>query len=344
MCGIFGFVGSPDRQLLGRMAAALVHRGPDDAGSFERPAVSLGHRRLSIIDREGGHQPIANEDETIWLVYNGEVYNYRELHAELVAAGHVFRTSSDSEVIVHAYEEWGPCCAARFNGMWAFAIADLREGDGKLVFNRDHFGIKPLFYARSPQTGPAALRQRDQGAVCRTATSRRRPTIRWCTSSSSTAFTTTAPRRCSPVSTTCRRPPGWRSTRPAAGAGERSCRLRRRARPAHRTAREYALLDARAAHRRAPRPGPVPPPLPHQRRAAARVRGPRRLVPLGRPRLHVHRRLHERAAAGERPGRGLAARPAQDLQRRVRRRSHRRARLHRGRRREHRRRHDLHQP
>ena len=153
MCGIFGFVGPPDRQLLGRMAASLVHRGPDDAGSFERPDVSLGHRRLSIIDRVGGHQPIANEDETVWLVYNGEVYNYRELHAELEAAGHTFRTSSDSEVIVHAYEEWGPGCAARFNGMWAFAIADLREGDGTLVLNRDHFGIKPLFYARSPQTG-----------------------------------------------------------------------------------------------------------------------------------------------------------------------------------------------
>ena len=171
MCGIFGFAGSPDRQLLGRMAAALVHRGPDDAGSFERPAVSLGHRRLSIIDRAGGHQPIANEDETVWLVYNGEVYNYRELRAELVAAGHTFRTSCDSEVIVHAYEEWGPGCAARFNGMWAFAIADLREGDGKLVLNRDHFGIKPLYYARSPQHGPAAVRQRDQGAAAGSATS-----------------------------------------------------------------------------------------------------------------------------------------------------------------------------
>ena len=153
MCGIFGFVGSPDRQLLGRMAAALVHRGPDDAGSFERPDVSLGHRRLSIIDREGGHQPLANEDETVWLVYNGEVYNYRELHDELEAAGHTFRTRSDSEVIVHAYEEWGPACAARFNGMWAFAVVDLRDGAGKLVLNRDHFGIKPLFYARSPKTG-----------------------------------------------------------------------------------------------------------------------------------------------------------------------------------------------
>ena len=158
MCGIFGFAGPPDRQLLGRMAAALVHRGPDDAGSFETAAVSLGHRRLSIIDREGGHQPVANEDETVWLVYNGEVYNYRELRAELQAAGHVFRTHSDSEVIVHAYEEWGPGCAARFNGMWAFAVADLRgaaaDGSGgKLVLNRDHFGIKPLFYARSPRSG-----------------------------------------------------------------------------------------------------------------------------------------------------------------------------------------------
>jgi asparagine synthase (glutamine-hydrolysing) len=158
MCGIFGFAGPPDRQLLGRMAAAIVHRGPDDAGAFETPFVSLGHRRLSIIDREGGHQPVANEDETVWLVYNGEVYNYRELRAELEAAGHVFATHCDSEVIVHAYEEWGAGCAARFNGMWAFAVADLRGADadgcgGKLVLNRDHFGIKPLYYARSPGSG-----------------------------------------------------------------------------------------------------------------------------------------------------------------------------------------------
>ncbi len=125
MCGILGFAGPPDRELLGRMAAAIVHRGPDDAGYLERDTVSLGHRRLSIIDREGGHQPIANEDESVWLVYNGEVYNYRELRVELEAAGHTFRTSSDSEVIVHAYEEWGPACAARFNGMWAFAVADF---------------------------------------------------------------------------------------------------------------------------------------------------------------------------------------------------------------------------
>jgi asparagine synthase (glutamine-hydrolysing) len=135
------------------MAAALIHRGPDDAGSFERETISLGHRRLSIIDREGSHQPLANEDETVWLVYNGEIYNYRELRTELQDAGHTFRTNGDTEVIVHAYEEWGPECAARFNGMWAFAIADLREGSGKLILNRDHFGIKPLFYARSPRSG-----------------------------------------------------------------------------------------------------------------------------------------------------------------------------------------------
>ena len=172
MCGIFGFTGHPDRELLGRMAAVLVHRGPDDAGSLERDDVSLGHRRLSIIDRAGGHQPLANEDETVWLVYNGEIYNYRELRAELEATGHVFRTHTDSEVIVHAYEEWGPACAARFNGMWAFAIADLRVAGGfaedtdahaagrdevvpggKLVLCRDHFGIKPLYYARSPESG-----------------------------------------------------------------------------------------------------------------------------------------------------------------------------------------------
>ena len=153
MCGIFGFTGAPDRALLARMAAVLVHRGPDDAGHLERDTVSLGHRRLAIIDREGGHQPLGNEDGTVWLVYNGEVYNFRELRAELEAAGHVFRTRSDSEVVVHAYEEWGPDCAARFNGMWAFAVADLRPGRERLVLCRDHFGIKPLYYARSPHSG-----------------------------------------------------------------------------------------------------------------------------------------------------------------------------------------------
>ena len=192
---------------------------PTTPATFETPTVSLGHRRLSIIDREGGHQPIANEDETVWLVYNGEVYNYRELRAELEAAGHTFRTSCDSEVIVHAYEEWGPACAARFNGMWAFAVADLRarrRAGGKLVLNRDHFGIKPLFYARSPQSGRLlfaseikALLQDPELAPSRTS--------RWSSSICSTASTTTAPRRSSAASTTCRRRPGS-SCRWAAGA------------------------------------------------------------------------------------------------------------------------------
>jgi asparagine synthase (glutamine-hydrolysing) len=153
MCGIFGFAGPPDRELLARMAAVLMHRGPDDGGSLERERVSLGHRRLAIIDRTGGHEPLANEDETVWVVYNGEIYNYRELRVELEAAGHTFRTQTDTEVIVHAHEEWGDGCAARFNGMWAYAVADFREGEGRLVLSRDHFGIKPLYYARSSQSG-----------------------------------------------------------------------------------------------------------------------------------------------------------------------------------------------
>jgi len=147
MCGIYGFSGKPDPELLDRMGAVLIHRGPDDYGTLELPSVSLGHRRLSIIDLETGHQPMTNEDGTVWLVYNGEVYNYRELRTALAARGHTFRTQSDSEVIVHAYEEYGPECFARFNGMWAAAIVDTRRD--QLVLARDHFGIKPLYYART---------------------------------------------------------------------------------------------------------------------------------------------------------------------------------------------------
>jgi len=147
MCGIAGFTGNPEPTLLRRMTDSIRHRGPDDEGFFEKDWVSLGHRRLSIIDIAGGHQPISNEDDSIQLVYNGEVYNYRELREELRTAGHVFRTESDSEVVVHAYEEWGVDCFARFNGMWALALADLAEK--RLVLARDHFGIKPLYYARA---------------------------------------------------------------------------------------------------------------------------------------------------------------------------------------------------
>ncbi len=147
MCGIVGFWGPRDAALLRRMADSVRHRGPDDEGYLETDRMSLGHRRLSIIDIAGGHQPMSNEDGSVQLVYNGEVYNFRELRRELEAAGHVFRTESDSEVVVHAYEEWGCDCFRRFNGMWALALADLKKG--RLVLARDHFGIKPLYYART---------------------------------------------------------------------------------------------------------------------------------------------------------------------------------------------------
>jgi len=147
MCGIAGFTGRADSALLRRMADSIRHRGPDDEGFFESEWVSLAHRRLSIIDLARGRQPMTNENGRVQLIYNGEVYNYRELREELKAAGHTFRTESDSEVVVHAYEEWGLECFARFNGMWALALADLERG--RLVLARDHFGIKPLYYARS---------------------------------------------------------------------------------------------------------------------------------------------------------------------------------------------------
>lgn len=150
MCGIAGFYGPPDEDLLRRMNTCLRHRGPDDDGFVGASFASLGMRRLAIIDIEGGAQPIGNEDGRIQVVYNGEIYNYRELRAELEKAGHRFATKSDTEVIVHGYEEWGPECFARFNGMWAVALIDDRDSaDRKLVLSRDHFGIKPLYYTRS---------------------------------------------------------------------------------------------------------------------------------------------------------------------------------------------------
>ncbi|TMD06290.1 MAG: asparagine synthase (glutamine-hydrolyzing) [Chloroflexi bacterium] len=149
MCGICGFWGPPERGVLEGMAACIRHRGPDDDGFLETPDASLGMRRLAIIDIELGRQPIANEDARVVTVYNGEIYNYRELRQELKSAGHEFRTNSDTEVIVHGYEEWGPECFSRFNGMWAAAIIDRRNGAPKLVLARDHFGIKPLYWARA---------------------------------------------------------------------------------------------------------------------------------------------------------------------------------------------------
>lgn len=154
MCGIAGVVplhGTPpvDGACLGAMCDTLVHRGPDDAGCDIRDGVALGMRRLSIIDVAGGHQPVFNEDRTVRVVFNGEIYNFRELRAELQAQGHRFSTASDTEVLVHLWEEHGADFAARLNGMFAIALHDSRRQ--RFVLVRDHFGIKPLYYALTPR-------------------------------------------------------------------------------------------------------------------------------------------------------------------------------------------------
>lgn len=149
MCGIAGFWGPPNHALLKAMNRIIAHRGPDDEGFFESEYASIGYRRLAIIDLKHGQQPMGNEDGRIQVVYNGEIYNYRELRAELIARGHTFHTDSDTEIIAHAYEEYGPQCFARFNGMWGLAILDLRAERPKLILSRDHFGIKPLYWAKS---------------------------------------------------------------------------------------------------------------------------------------------------------------------------------------------------
>ncbi len=150
MCGIAGIavhgtLAPLDRQRVVRMCDVLAHRGPDGAGIHAGGEAVLGHRRLSIVDRAGGAQPLANEDRSIWLSYNGEIYNHEALRRELEAAGHVYRTRSDSETVVHAYEEWGDACVDRFRGMFAFAVWDARRR--RLLLVRDRLGIKPLYWA-----------------------------------------------------------------------------------------------------------------------------------------------------------------------------------------------------
>ena len=149
MCGICGFIypqanKSIDAALLRKMTTVIYHRGPDDEGFYTDERAALGMRRLSIIDLVTGNQPVANEDESLWLVFNGEIYNYQSLHAELERKGHRFATRSDTEVIVHAYEEYGDRCAEKFNGMFAFALWDTHRK--RLLIARDHVGIKPLYY------------------------------------------------------------------------------------------------------------------------------------------------------------------------------------------------------
>jgi asparagine synthase (glutamine-hydrolysing) len=149
MCGIVGVAGAPNTEPLAvesvrRMADRIVHRGPDDEGFFASEGVVLGMRRLSIIDLAGGHQPIANEDETVWVVCNGEIYNYRSLRNSLVAQGHRFRTGSDVEVIVHLYEQYGEAFLDHLSGMFGLALWDTRCR--RLIIARDRLGQKPLYY------------------------------------------------------------------------------------------------------------------------------------------------------------------------------------------------------
>jgi asparagine synthase (glutamine-hydrolysing) len=153
MCGIVGIVdtrGKRDvsRELVIRMNESQHHRGPDEVGLHLEPGVGFGHRRLSIIDLSTGQQPLCNEDGSVVIVYNGEIYNYRSLIPELTALGHVFRTKSDTEVIVHAWEAWGEACVTRLRGMFAFALWDRNRQT--LLLARDRLGVKPLYYALLP--------------------------------------------------------------------------------------------------------------------------------------------------------------------------------------------------
>jgi len=156
VCGISGLVNCGDRETLTRMTNVQTHRGPDDCGVWERRFpdsgyIGLGSRRLAILDLSAdGHMPMSNEDGTVWITYNGEIYNFADLRRELEGEGHRFRSHTDTEVIVHLYEEYGPDrfkdCLNRLHGMFALAICDLRGASPKLFLARDHFGIKPLYY------------------------------------------------------------------------------------------------------------------------------------------------------------------------------------------------------
>ncbi|MBV8458827.1 MAG: asparagine synthase (glutamine-hydrolyzing), partial [Acetobacteraceae bacterium] len=151
MCGLAGFSGSGSVEVLRRMLDAVAHRGPDGEGIYIDPVlpVWLGHRRLAILDIDGGYQPMWNEDGTVGVIYNGEIYNHLELRRELIACGHTFASDhSDTEVLVHGYEEWGRDLPARLNGMFAFAILDRRQR--RLFLARDRFGEKPLYYVHQP--------------------------------------------------------------------------------------------------------------------------------------------------------------------------------------------------
>ena len=145
ICGVFDFRGGAvQRDLVRKMSNAIRHRGPDGEGLYVCGQIGFGHRRLSIIDLQGGNQPITNEDDSMAIIFNGEIYNFVELREELEKNGHVFKTRSDTEVILHGYEEWGIDCLNHFNGIFAFAIWDQKQK--RLFIARDHIGVKPLYY------------------------------------------------------------------------------------------------------------------------------------------------------------------------------------------------------
>ncbi|HEY4901906.1 MAG TPA: asparagine synthase (glutamine-hydrolyzing), partial [Candidatus Sulfotelmatobacter sp.] len=152
MCGISGVVNCGDRETLARMTHVQAHRGPDDSGLWERrfpdgTYVGLGSRRLAILDLSTlGHMPMCNEDRSLWITYNGEIYNFAELRRELESKGHRFTSHTDTEVVLRLYEQEGPACVKRLNGMFAFAICDLRGSTPLLFVARDHFGVKPFYY------------------------------------------------------------------------------------------------------------------------------------------------------------------------------------------------------
>src|SRR5213075_1003977 len=146
ICGQFNFVRNEpvEQEIVRRMADSIAHRGPDDEGYYFSGSLGLGFRRLSIIDLAGGHQPMSDAEETIWVMLNGEIYNFKELRAELESRGHSFRTESDTEVIIHGYKEWGIDVLNHLNGMFGLAIWDVKKR--RLVVARDAMGIKLIYY------------------------------------------------------------------------------------------------------------------------------------------------------------------------------------------------------
>src|SRR5258708_13139675 len=157
MCGISGVVNCGDRETLSRMTQVQAHRDTDDSGLWDRKFqdgsyIGLGSRRRAILDLSPvGHMPMCTEDRTVWITYNGEIYNFVELRQELESKGHHFSSNTDTEVIVHLYEQEGPDCVKRLNGMFAFAICDLRSATPTLFVARDHFGVKPFYYFHDGQ-------------------------------------------------------------------------------------------------------------------------------------------------------------------------------------------------